>query len=232
MDNRHFCCFDFETGGKDSSKCEIVQIGAQIIHRNSLKIVDEFETLMKPEDFDALEDEALKVNGLTKEQLADAPEASVMFPTWAAWIQKHNINRNKSSFGAPIPVTWGGDRFDLPIMDRYCMKYGYWDKKWNNGTLLNPVFTFDVMKHIWFWTGNTKEVKNNKLVTILAWMGVPEKEILAGAHDALWDVGWTAEIAVKLLGVRNYLTAQNDAGKRRLEMEGCFTGYASKAKRK
>ena len=231
MDNRHFCCFDFETGGIDTSKCEILQIGACIINRNNQKIVDRFEKLMKHEDFDYVEDGALKVNGLTREQLADAPEASVMFPTWAAWIQKHNINRQKNSFGAPIPVTWGGDKFDLPIMDRYCKKYGFWDDKWNNGTLLNPVFTFDVMKHIWFWNRVNPDVKNVKLVTVLEWMGVSESEILEGAHDAMWDVEWTAEIAVKLMGVGNYLTARNDEGKRRLEMAGCFSEFAGKAKK-
>jgi DNA polymerase III epsilon subunit-like protein len=216
------CCFDFETGGKDTSKCEIIQIGACIIDRNSLAIKDKFQTLMKPEDFDALEDEALRVNGITKEQLKDAPEASVMFPTWAAWIQKFNINKQKSSFGAPIPVTWGGDRFDLPIMDRYCQKYGYWDNKWGNGTLLNPVFTFDVMKHIWFWTRCNADVKNVKLTGILEYMGVNPEEIERGAHDAMWDVEWTAKIAVRLLKVGIHLTGLNDDGKRRLEMKDCF----------
>ena len=224
MDYRHFCCFDFETGGTDTSKCEILQIGACILNRNSLKIVDKFETLMKPEDFDAVEDGALRVNGLTREQLADAPEASVMFPLFAKWIQKHNINKTKNSFGAPIPVTWGGDKFDMPIMDRYCLKYGYWDKKWCNQSLLNPVFTMDVMKHIWFWIRNNKDVKNCKLVTVLEYMGVPKEDIEAGAHNAMWDVEWTAKIAVKLLKLGNYLTTLNDDGNRRLEIENCFKG--------
>lgn len=222
MDYRHMCVFDFETGGKDPSKCEIIQIGAQILDRNSFKVKDEFQTLMKPEDFDALEDEALRVNGLTREQLADAPEASVMFPTFATWIQKHNIRKDKGSFGAPIPVYWGGDRFDMTIMDRYCEKFGYWDKKWANQSLLNPIFTFDVMKHMWFWTRTNPELKNLKLVTVLEWMGVPKEEIEKGAHDALWDVKWTANIAIRLLKVGVHLTNMNEDGHRRLDMKGCF----------
>jgi len=222
MDNRHFCCLDFETGGTDTTTTEILQIGACIIDRSSLKIKDTFKTLMKPEDFDLVSDEALAVNGLTREELTDAPEASVMFPTWATWIQKFNINKTKSSFGAPIPVYWGGDRFDMPILDRYCRKYGFWDKKWNNGTLVNPVFTFDVMKHVWFWMRCNPELKNLKLVTVLEYMGVPKEEIEAGAHDAMWDVEWTAKIAVRLLNVGVHLTSMNDDGNRRLEMKGCF----------
>jgi len=223
MDNRHFLCFDFETGGKSTETAEILQIGACVIDRNSLKIKDSFTSLMKPEDFDALEEEALQVNGLTREQLAEAPEASVMFPTFAAWIQKFNINKTKNSFGAPIPVTWGGDRFDIPILDRYCKDYGYWDKKWGNSTLVNPVFTFDVMKHMWFWTRTLADVKNVKLVTVLEWMGVSPDEIAECAHDAMWDVEWTAKIAIRLLKTGVYLTSVNEEGQRRLNMEGCFT---------
>lgn len=222
MDNRNLICFDFETGGKNSQNCEILQIGAALIDRNSFKIKSTFTTLMKPKDFDALEPEALKVNGITREQLAEAPEASVMFPTFAAWMQKGNIYKNKSSFGAPIPITYGGDKVDIPILDRYCKEYGYWDKKWNNGTLVNPVFTFDVMKHVWFWTRTNKELENLKLGTVLEWMGVSKEEIEAGAHDAMWDVEWTAKVAIRLLKVGVHLTSLNDDGKRRLDMKGCF----------
>lgn len=223
MDHRHFCVFDFETGSTDTATTEILQIGSVIIDCRSFKIKDEFKTLMKPKDFDAVEDGALKVNGLTREELADAPEASVMFPTWAAWIQRHNINKTKSSFGAPIPVYWGGDRFDLPIMDRYCKEYGYWDHKYDNGTLVNPIFTFDVMKHMWFWTRTLAEPKNVKLVTVAEWMGIPKAEIEKGAHDGFWDAKTTARIAVKLLKLGSYMTELNDESKkRRLEMKGCF----------
>jgi len=222
MDNRHLCVFDFETGGKDSKTCEVIQIGALILDRNSLAVKDTFKTLMKPEDFESLEDEALRVNGLTKEQLMDAPEASVMFPTWAAWIQKHNINKQKNTFGAPTPVYYGGDNFDMPIMNRYCQKYGYWDNKWGNQTLLNPVFHFDVMEHMWFWHRNNPELKNLKLTTVLEWMGVPKEEIEQGAHDAMWDVEWTAKIAQRLIKLGQYMTSPNEDGRRRLEMKGCF----------
>jgi len=225
-DNRHILVFDFETGGRDTSKCEIIQIGAVVINRNSLKIKDEFETMMKPDNFDALEDEALKVNHITREQLADAPDAKTMFPVFAEWIKKHNIRKDKGSFGAPIPSGWGIDGFDLPLFTRYCKQYGYWDKKWNNQSLLNPIFTFDVMKHVWFWfRANGDAADNIKLPTVLEYMGVDQNEIASGAHNALWDVKWTAKVAVKLLQVGSFLTEPRpDVGTRRLEMRGCFTG--------
>lgn len=224
-DNRHIVCFDFETGGKDSTKCEIIQIGAVVIDRNSLKIKDEFETKMKPDNFDALEDEALKVNGITREQLEAAPDAKTMFPVFASWIQKHNTRKDKGTFGAPIPCGWGIDGFDMPILKRYCLKYNYWDKKWENQTLLNPIFTFDCMKHFWFWLRTNPDLENIKLPTVLEYMGVPKDEIVAGAHNALWDVKWTAKIAVKLLTIGRYLTeVRPDVGSRRLEIKDSLTG--------
>lgn len=223
-DNRHIICFDFETGGKNPQTCEIIQIGAVIIDRNSFNIKDEFECLMKPNDFNALEDEALKVNHITREQLMTAPDAKIMFSIFAEWIRKHNIYKDKNSFGSPIPAGWGIDGFDMPIFIRYCHKFGYWDKKWNNQNLLNPIFTFDAMKHIWMWTRTNQDVKNIKLGTILEYMGVSQDEIISGAHNALWDVRWTAKIVIKLLQLASFLTEPYfDTGKRRLEIKGCFT---------
>ncbi len=60
MDNRSICVFDYETGGKDKNTCEITQIGACIIDRWSLEVIDTFNSLAKPLDFDALEEEALR----------------------------------------------------------------------------------------------------------------------------------------------------------------------------
>ena len=223
IDNRHFCVFDFETGGKDSSKCEVISIGAAIIHKNKLEVVDEFSSLMQPRDFDALEQEALNVNGLTVEQLREAPLPDVVFPTWARWIQNHNISKDNNSFGAPIPVGWGSDNFDLPILDRYCKEFGYWDKKWNSRTLMNPVFTFDVMKSVWLLTRVNPDVKNCKLVTVAQHMGIPQEEIEENAHDALWDVQTTAKIAIRYLKLMKYLTDYNpDTGNRRVTLANCL----------
>lgn len=223
-DNRHIVVLDFETGGKDRETCEVIQIGATVIDRNSLAIKDQFESLMKPASPDKLEDEALGVNGITREQLATAPEASLVFPSFAKWIQKHNIRKDKGSFGAPIACGWGIDNFDMPIFNRYCSQFGYWDKKWNNQNLLNPIFTFDVMKHIWLWSRTNSEMTNLKLGDTLEYMGVPRSEIDSGAHSAMWDVKQTARIAVKLLQLGKYLTTiRPDTGTARLQLKGCFT---------
>ena len=46
------CVFDFETGGANPNECEITQIGACIINRWDLKIIDTFESMARPENLD------------------------------------------------------------------------------------------------------------------------------------------------------------------------------------
>lgn len=222
MDNRHLCVFDLETGSLNVSTTQIIQIGSCIIDRNNLEIVDEFESLVKPKNMDELEDKALKINGLTKEELEDAPCVDTVFPVWANWINQWNTTNN--GWGAPIPAGWGSDRFDLPILERYCRHYDYWDNKWDNMTLMNPIFSFDIMKQFWFWTRNNNDVKNCKLKTAVAYMGAAtDEEIEEGAHDALWDVRMTAMIGQKFLRVSRWANEYNkDSGKRRMPMKGCF----------
>jgi DNA polymerase III epsilon subunit-like protein len=224
--NRHFLCFDFETSSKYSDTTQILQIGACVLDRHSYTIKDEFETLVRPEDWAAVEDEALKVNGLTREQLKDAPDITVVFPMFTAWVNKYNVNKAKNSFGAPISIHFNGDNFDMPILSRYCKRFGHWDEKWGNQTLVNPIYSLDVLKHLWFWMRGIEDVPNLKLVTLLEYMGVSKDEIAKGAHNALWDVRWTARIAVKLLKAGDYLTALRNDGTRRLEMKDCFKGVA------
>jgi len=225
INNRHFCVFDFETGGKDPQTCEILQIGSTIVNKNNLTTVDEFASLVQPRNFDALEDKALEVNGLTREQLREAPLPEVIFPAWAKWIQQHNTKADKSSWGAPIPTGWGIDNFDIPIFNRYCKEFGHWDEKWNSRTLMNPVFTFDVMKSIWLIGNNLPGLKNVKLVTVLEYMGMSTEEIEKGAHDASWDTKWTANVAIRYLKFMKHITSYNSAsGKRRLELKDCLKG--------
>jgi DNA polymerase III epsilon subunit-like protein len=120
-------------------------------------------------------------------------------------------------------VKWGIDGFDMPILNRYCQKFDRWDSKRQYGNLLNPIFTFDVMKHIWLYTRTNAELKNIKLTTVAEYMGIKPKEIEEHAHDALWDVLTTSKIAIKLLKLVNYLIDINEhTGKRRLEMKGCL----------
>lgn len=229
IDRRNFCVFDFETNGRNTQTCEILSLGSVIIKKTTLDIVDEFTSLVRPSTPESLETEeargALEVNKLDKDKLNDAPPADIVFSTWVDWINKYNTNKDKNSFGAPIATGWGSDKFDVPILERYCCKLGYWDKKWNNMTIMNPVFTFDVMKQFWLMTRTNSDVKNCKLGDAAIYMGISEEEVKANAHDALWDVQMTARIAVRFLKLTQYLSDYNlTTGKRRVNLANCFVG--------
>lgn len=221
----HLCVFDFETGGKDRRTCEIIQIGACIIDRRSLRIVDEFETLCKPLDFDALEQEALDINKKTKEELQAAPEMSFVWPQFVDWVNKYNISKGTPNpFSAPIAAGYNIVGYDLPITTRYCEKYGPFDEVRGEQKLFNQVLKYDLMDHLWFWTENLAEVTSLKLEDMCRYFGFPE-EAIAGSHDALQDVRNCAIIIQRFLRVQRHLTQADTEGRSRLQMRDWYARH-------
>lgn len=219
MNNNNFCVFDFETTASSPHIAQITQVAAVILNNKSLKIVDTFEAKMKPEDMSSIEDGALQVTGLTREQIADFPETSVIFPAFASWLLKHGKN---NVYKAPIPMGYNILGYDMIILNRYCQKYKVgWDDKRQSQKLLSQVYSFDLLHHMWFWMESNQDIEKLKLTTILEYMGA-EAEKIAGAHDALQDVKNTAEIIIRLFNMQRHMTALRDDNTRRLEMKGCM----------
>ena len=196
-----------------------------MLNRTTLKIIDEFEAKMKPEDMTTIEAGALQVTGLTIEQIETFPESSVIFPAFCNWINKHNKKNNV--YNAPIPCGYNILGYDMPIIRRYCQKYKVgWDDKRQDQKLFSQVYSYDIMLHLWSWFENNKDIENLKLSTILEYMGAPPED-LAGAHDALCDVKNTAKIVVRLLKMQRHMTElrldpETKVMKRRLEMKDCM----------
>jgi DNA polymerase III epsilon subunit-like protein len=218
MNYNNFCLFDLETGGSNPHKCEITQIGAVIVNRNSLKIIDEFEAKMKPEDMDAIEDGALQATGQTREQIATFNDTSVVWPTFVNWVTKHN--KKNSVYTAPIPGGYNIIGFDMPIIRRYCKKYKTaWDEERQDQKLFSQVYKFDILDHIWYWFENNPDLEKLKIEYLLEYLGAPE-EIIKGSHDALNDTKNIAKVMIRLIKLGRYMTSPDDNGKRRLEMKG------------
>jgi len=230
MDRRNICVFDFETGGVDPEYHEIIQIGALILHRNTLKTLGKYKSLMKPLDFGALSKEALDINHLTKEELEEAPEPKVVWSEFCNWIKKFNTSRDGSFYGAPIPCGYNIVGFDMILFTRYCKQYGFWDEKNNRQNVLWPTNRLDVFDHMWLYMRTNSDIKKLRLPYILEYCGVPPEEIEKGAHDALWDVEWTANLAIKFLQLADRLTEVNETtGHRRLEIKNCFKNMFTEA---
>jgi len=222
VDYRHYVFYDYETASGNPNDCEICQIGAVAVNRYNLRIKDEFVSDCKPEDMDAVDPESLKVNRFTMERLEEAPDMKVVWPAFVSFVRRQSMGKGDNSFTYPVGGGYGIRRFDSVITSRYCQKYGQWDAKREEAILFNPAFSIDVADHMWMWMHNNPEIKNNKLPTVLEYMGV-KKKVLENAHDALFDAMWTAKIAIRLLGVARSLTDLNETtGRRRLEMKDCF----------
>ena len=223
MDYRHYVMYDYETTDSNPQRCEICQIGAVAVNRYNLQIKDRFVSDCKPENFDNINPKALQVNKFTIERLEAAPKMRVVWPSFVAFVRRHSMGKGDNSYTYPISGGYGIETFDSIITSRYCKKYGQWNKNREQATLFNPVFNFDVQRHIWFWFHNNPDIKNIKLTTVLEYMGV-SKTVLESAHDALFDAEWAAKIGIRLLTVARNLTDINEAtGKRRMCMKGCFS---------
>tara|TARA_R110000751_G_scaffold84920_1_gene169676 strand:+ start:17 stop:700 length:684 start_codon:yes stop_codon:yes gene_type:complete len=222
MNYNNICVFDFETGGRDPNTCEILQIGACIIDKWNLEIIDEFNCLCKPEDMDAIEEGALRVNKIKKEDLEKAVDVKIVWGQFVSWVNKYNKSKGAlGTFKAPIPAGYNIIGYDLPIVKRYCEKYGPWDKKRNDQKLFNQLHKLDLMDHMWFWTENNDDIKSLKLTSVCEWMGFSKAE-LENAHDALQDVKNTAKILVRLMRMSRTLTAGNENHNPRLQMKNSF----------
>lgn len=219
MNFNHLCVFDYETGGRNPETCEITKIGAQILDRN-LRVIDEFNANLKPENLDAVEDDALRITRLTREQLETFPETAIVWQAFVDFVNKHN--KKNSVYTAPIPAGYNIINYDMVLTRRYCKKYKTsWDDSRNDQKLFSQVYKFDILDHMWFWFENNSEIENLKLTTILEYMGARQEDI-AEAHDALQDVKNTTNIILRLLKMQRAMTEVREDGTRRLEMKGCM----------
>lgn len=83
MDQLTFIGFDTETTGKYPLETEVCEIGA-IKYRDG-KIVDEFQTLIKPKR--AIPDEVIKIHGITNEMVVNSPTMAEVIPKFHEFIK-------------------------------------------------------------------------------------------------------------------------------------------------
>ena len=237
MNYNSICCYDYETGSPDSSTCSIIQIAAEMIHGRNLNVVDKFSAYVRPdwEDKQSTTDETIdwhcRNKGVSKKKFVDmlneCPPINIVWKNFSSWVDKYNWGKtNKSGFHAPVSAGYNILGFDNPITDRHCKLFGPTEKDRRNGEerprIFNQIYSFDLMQHVWYWFENNSELKNQKLTTVLEYMGVPE-EVTANAHDAEFDVEWTSKVIIKLMKTSRWMTGWNEEKqKRRLEFANAF----------
>lgn len=203
--NRIFCCFDFETTGKNPHGCQLTQIAAIMIDAQTLQELPNgrFDIEFRPEfddakaiadGFDPVEQKALEVTKKTKEQLLQAQMPKVAWQDFVDFIKRFN---SKSSFFAPIPVGFNINGFDNHILQRYAKKYGNVDKD-GKQNLLHQIYKVDMMDMLFSWFEFREDVSKLNLDYLRGYFGFPEKS-LETAHNALYDVIDTANIFIRFM---------------------------------
>ena len=211
MNNRDLIIFDFETSGRNPDRCQITQVAAIAIHARKLEIQPGgvFESKMRcivddekciAAGFDPVEQGALDVTRKTREEIAKGPLPKTVWKKFTEFVNKFNYKG--TSWYAPIACGYNINGYDMPIVDRYCKMYGPWDEKKDQQKLFNPIFTMDLMQHMYCWFENNSDVKRYGMDYMRDYFGMPSDN----AHDALQDVKDTANILIKFLLMQRSLS--------------------------
>lgn len=211
------CVFDFETDGCDPRVCSPVQIAAIIIDPIKLEIVpkSEFNVFFKPETLakdenyvyttDILDFHA-KVRGCSKDDiLSQWKEYPLQEQSWKMFTNylemHHSRSSRKSQFSAPIAAGYNINRFDLNIIDRLSVKYGFTNKE-GRSDIFYPRDVIDLMNLVFYWFESNNDLKSYTLDSLRDYFGISK----VGAHDAFKDVQDCAEILIRFLRLHRNLS--------------------------
>ena len=143
--------------------------------------------------FDPLEDEALRITGKNREDLAKAPMPKTVWKKFCNFVNQYNWKGTQ--FFAPIPAGFNIIGFDMIIIDRLCKAYGPYDKERQQQKLFNKIYKVDMMDNMFMWTEGDPAVKSISMDSLRDRMGLSKEN----AHDALQDVKDTANIMIKFM---------------------------------
>lgn len=191
--NLHYVVYDLETTGKDPLTCEPIEIAAKIYHGRSLEPIPEaqFSMLCKPSPEIVVEQEALDVNKITREQLDNAAPISIVFPKFIEFVNKYNTEAG-TKWGACISAGHNIINYDNVIIQRMLGKFG---KKKKETVLFNNMHTIDLMVLAYWWFHNDKSLPSYKLDSLREYFGMDK----SGAHRALKDVEDCGSIIMRFL---------------------------------
>lgn len=208
---------DYETGSKNKYKTQPIQIGAVIIDPKRLEVVEDslFVSTMRPElddskarasGFDPIEDEALKINGFTREELEKAPETKLVWQNYLSYLEKYNLKgKNGKNWDAPIVGGYNNANFDDVIDVRMCDKYGPKLDEWGGWGLYHPTANFDVyhmVQHL-FFSIRLNERGSLSMDSLRDYFGMDKEN----AHKADVDVLQTAYLMLKIMKLYKKLVA-------------------------
>lgn len=182
--------FDIETTGVKFWKNGIHQISGCIEIDGEVK--EEFNFNVKPNPACLIEDEALKVAGVTREQIAGYEDMKVVYAKIVNMLSKY-VNRFDKTDKFFL-VGYNNAPFDNPFFRAFFVQNGdqYFGSWFWSSAIDVMVLAANELKDI------RHEMENFKLMTVAKTIGIEIDE--AKLHDAMYDIYLTREIYHKLQG--------------------------------
>jgi DNA polymerase III epsilon subunit-like protein len=181
--------FDCETTGLDPKLNDIVTL-SMIIDIDG-KIVDRLDLKMQPKNWDAISPEALKINGLTIEQLKTFEAPSVAHAKIKAFFGKYvdQFKKNKTIDDKLIPAGYNV-LFDIQFLAELFVKQG--DKYFGAWVDYHKLDIASIV--LFLKMHNVLDIPGFKLVEVAKALGIE-----FAAHDAAADIETTRTVALRLL---------------------------------
>lgn len=202
--NSVYLMYDFETGSRNPYTTQAIQLACVAIEPRNLEIIpnSEFESLIRPEfdeakckefEIDPLEDQALAINGKTREELKKAPQLKVVWKSFTQYCMNYNPTGKK--WTTPCLVGFNNIGFDNVILNRMAKEFGPWEEDRQQCTLFNPILKLDLMQMLQPWFESEYNLRTISMDNMRDFLGMSKE----GGHDALVDVRQQAEIFIRLM---------------------------------
>ena len=210
INHNPICVFDFETCNLRCDETSPIQLAAIMLDPRTLepiegatfgKPVDGKDIIMKPLDWSAVDDAALRVNKKTREQLENGLEQKLVWGMFTDYLKK--FSRDNTQWGRPIPAGHNIINFDLPIIEVLCRKYKNVDKN-GQQNIFDPRVRIDTLQLLWGWFESTRNPEKLNMDHLRGFFGISSEN----AHDAFKDVMDTTLI------IQRFLKFQREHSKR------------------
>ena len=176
--------FDLETTGTNPGKHGIHQISGQIVIDGVVK--ESFDFHVQPNPKALIEEEALKVGGVTREQILASPPMQQVYQEFVAMLGKYVDKFNKKD--KFFLVGYNNAAFDNQFLRGFFLQNG------------------DVYFGSWFWSNSIDvmvlasaylatrrpEMENFKLSTVAKTLGIVVND--DSLHDAMYDIELTKAV--------------------------------------
>ena len=191
-----FCFIDTETTGTDAKKNGIIQIAGEIIFLDETKMLElssmaNFNYSIKPFETDIIEDQALEVNGITKDQINNFSEPKLTYNQFVGVLSGCCDRYNKQD---KLFFVGYNARFDYDFMRAWFEKNG--DKYFGSWFFFPPIDVMNIA--IFNFIKERHLLPNFKLATVANHLGIT---VEGNFHDAMKDILVTKQIFLKYLGM-------------------------------